>query len=118
MPKTDYFEIDGVQVRKSQPFLVYSGMPRNTSEFLLSEGGKSDKGHARDLTDFVKTLFHSPVEEIPEIDKQALQYRSVSSLRDFKLFSPPVPSYELGRMREEKEVKKTLFINEFCKFEY
>ena len=42
MPNPEYFNIDGAQIRKTKPFIVYFGMPRNTSEFHLSDGGKSD----------------------------------------------------------------------------
>ena len=64
MSNNEYVAIDGVKIRKSQPFIVYSGMPRNTSEFQLSEGGKSDNVSSiftQNLIDFAKNLFHSPV---------------------------------------------------------
>ena len=103
MSTNEFFQIDGLNVKKTQPFVVYPGLPRNTSEFQLSEGGRSDyagRMSAQNLTDFANTLFHAQVEEIPQIDQQMLQYRSVSSLRDYKLFSPPAPSYSSQKVHE------------------
>ena len=122
MMNSEFISIDAMNVSKNQPFVIYPGLPRNTSEFQLSESGKSDnmgRNFSQNLTDFAKTLFHSPVEEIPEIDQQMLRFRSVSSLRDFKLFSPPAPSYAQNKDAAVfTKGKKTLFINEFPLFEY
>ena len=105
MTTTEYFQIDGLNVKKTQPFVVYPGLPRSTSEFQLSESGKSEYGKmsGQNLTDFANNLFHAQVEEIPEIDQQMLQYRSVSSLRDYKLFSPPAPSYSSTKVPEREK---------------
>lgn len=47
-----------------------------------------------------------------------LRYRSVSSLRDQQLFSPPAFTKPQGQRETTGREKKTLFINEFPIFHY